>query len=82
MDGKLSNVASHKLRAAICSIRPDLADLVPAEYVDACQDWYGALSVSDRMLATLAVVTFEKGVVSGAETMVSGLPPAPMLPMG
>jgi hypothetical protein len=80
MNPRTSNEAEHKLHAVVIlrDRNPDIA--IPASYVEACAQWYAALSAGDQAIAAAAFGAFNSGDFEKAVTIAEALPPVPRLP--
>jgi hypothetical protein len=73
----LSNDASHKLHAAVVSTHPTPDKQFQARHIEACRQWYEALSASDQMVVASAIAALSSGKSDKALEIVAILPAAP-----
>lgn len=78
---ELSNDTAHKLHAALYHEWPSSDGFFLTEYREALQRWFRTLSVSDRMMANMARVAFDRGDDAEARKAAAALPPAPVCPL-
>ncbi len=74
---RLSNEAHDKLLAAIHCDSDANEPPLPWEYVQACMQWYVALSAFDKLVAKGCKAAYARGFEQQAERAAEALPPAP-----
>ena len=77
MPDDLSNEAAHKLHAATAITHPNPDKQFQERYLEACRQWYEALSSSDQMVVASATAALNSGKQDKALEIVAVLPPAP-----